>query len=204
MPATAKTGTHSVRRLTRSSNKSLGRDVNPLSPRYLHEKTVILHVSHFGKPPTKFQTEYYGGLLSRRGANAGSEQIRTIQCIQRPTSHERKKKKPLEQTNNCKKYKQCINASAPQWGLCKHSLVQWNRFFGVTGCAWDTCIQWRVRTNFTAPGCTSEFTQFCHLAQTFCGWPAKMASIEFWIPWHNADRTHCYRRAEHYRLSWCA
>ena len=31
-----------------------------------------------------------------------------------------------------------------------YSLVQWNWFSGITEC---TCIQWRQRTNFIAPGC---------------------------------------------------
>ena len=35
----------------------------------------------------------------------------------------------------------------------KYSLVQWNWFSDITGCTWVTCIQWRQRTNFTAPGC---------------------------------------------------
>ena len=34
-----------------------------------------------------------------------------------------------------------------------YSLVQWNWFSDVTGCTWVTCIQWRQRTNFTAPSC---------------------------------------------------
>ena len=40
--------------------------------------------------------------------------------------------------------------------LCKsrmYSLVQRNWLSDVTGCTWVTCIQWRQRTNFTAPGC---------------------------------------------------
>ena len=38
-----------------------------------------------------------------------------------------------------------------------YSLVQWNWFSGVTGCTWNSCIQWRQRTNFTAPGCRGRF-----------------------------------------------
>ena len=34
-----------------------------------------------------------------------------------------------------------------------YSLVQWNWFSAVTRCTWVVCIQWRQRTNFTAPGC---------------------------------------------------
>ena len=34
-----------------------------------------------------------------------------------------------------------------------YSLVQWNWFSGITGCTWNSCIQWRQRTNFTALGC---------------------------------------------------
>ena len=30
-------------------------------------------------------------------------------------------------------------------------------FSDVTGCAWATCIQWRQRTNFTAPGCMPSY-----------------------------------------------
>ena len=41
----------------------------------------------------------------------------------------------------------CIRGST-----AAYSLVQWNWFSDVTGCTWVTCIQWRQRTNFTAPG----------------------------------------------------
>ena len=34
-----------------------------------------------------------------------------------------------------------------------YSLVQWNWFSDDTVCTWISCIQWRQRTNFTAPGC---------------------------------------------------
>ena len=34
-----------------------------------------------------------------------------------------------------------------------YSLVQWNWFSDITECTWVTCIHWRQRTNFTAPGC---------------------------------------------------
>ena len=40
-----------------------------------------------------------------------------------------------------------------------YSLVQWNWFSDVTGCTWVTCIQWRQRTNFTAPGCTGTLKE---------------------------------------------
>ena len=36
----------------------------------------------------------------------------------------------------------------------KYSLVQWNWFSDITGCMTFRCIQWRQRTNFTAPSCT--------------------------------------------------
>ena len=38
--------------------------------------------------------------------------------------------------------------------LLAYILVQWTWFSGVTGCTWISCIRWRQRTNFTAPGCT--------------------------------------------------
>ena len=40
--------------------------------------------------------------------------------------------------------------------LLAYSLVQWNWFSDVTGCTWISCIQWRQRTHFTAPGCASN------------------------------------------------
>ena len=45
--------------------------------------------------------------------------------------------------------------------LCMYSLEQWNWFSDVTGCTWVTCIQWRQRTSFTAPGCTYVCVWVC-------------------------------------------
>ena len=45
-----------------------------------------------------------------------------------------------------------VNSSKEHF-CTKYSLVQWNWFSDVTWCTWVACIQWRLRTNFTAPGC---------------------------------------------------
>ena len=43
----------------------------------------------------------------------------------------------------------------------EYSLVQWNWFSNATGCTRISCIQWRQRTNFTAPGCTYDLQMIC-------------------------------------------
>ena len=48
---------------------------------------------------------------------------------------------------------QSVYPALPLHERVVYSLVQWNWFSVVTGCTWVTCIQWRQRTNFTAPGC---------------------------------------------------
>ena len=42
------------------------------------------------------------------------------------------------------------------WSSWECRLVQWNWFFDVTECTRVSCIQWRQRTNFTAPGCIKK------------------------------------------------
>ena len=48
-----------------------------------------------------------------------------------------------------------------------YSLVQWNWFSDVTGCTWISSIQWRQRTNFTAPGCKCRII---YRHSTVCLW----------------------------------
>ena len=78
-----------------------------------------------------------------------------------------------------------------------YSLVQWNWFSVVTGCTWIARIS-DVRepislcqavhtTTFCSSGKIA--TQSSHSVDR-AGWQAKMASIEFWIPWRDAHKHH--------------
>ena len=55
--------------------------------------------------------------------------------------------------------------------ICMYSLVQWNWLSAaaVTGCTWVTCIQWRQRTDFTAPGCREKHSSL--VQHNFCSTP---------------------------------
>ena len=70
----------------------------------------------------------------------------------------------------------------PIGALTAYSLVQWNWFSDVTWCTWATCIQWRQRTNFTAPDCTYEvlkiFRDVSAVKPDLQGWELGMAKLD--------------------------
>ena len=64
-----------------------------------------------------------------------------------------------------------VNAASVH--MYMYSLVQWTWFqvSDITWCNWISCIQWRQRTNFTAPGCTAWDSEIDRLT-----WLIKLAS----------------------------